>query len=858
MTETTSPRRHRLYALAVMASVCFLLSTHHAGGQESPHGKIKVSCTTCHSTDSWAMKKDASFSHASTGFELSGKHASLDCKSCHADLQFASLSANCLSCHTDVHKSELGNNCVRCHTTGTWKLTDMIQRHQNTRFPLLGRHATLDCQSCHANASQQSFAGTPLDCFSCHRSSFLAAKAPDHVSSGFPTDCMKCHDLTAVSWGTGFDHSRTSFPLSGAHIAASCFNCHKNQVFKSTSTQCISCHEPQFAATTNPNHRAAGFSLDCQTCHTTSAWQGARFDHGQTGFPLRGAHQAQQCLSCHRDNVFSGKPTDCVACHRADFDRTTNPNHVAGNFPTNCQTCHSEGGWRPATFNHAVTRFPLTGAHQAVSCNQCHINNQYTNTPSNCIDCHRGNYNATTNPNHQAGNFSTNCTQCHTTTAWRPASFDHAATSFPLTGRHSGLQCQACHTNNNYGLVYQDCYQCHQADFGRPQNPNHVAGNFNHDCSPCHTTAAWRPSTFDHATTRFPLTGRHAGRNCNDCHLNSVYAGLPSTCWDCHEADYRQATDPNHVQRNFSRDCTQCHSTNGWEGAAFDHNTTNFPLTGRHATAQCQVCHVNGNYQLVYTDCYVCHQTEFAQPQNPNHVAGNFNHDCAPCHTTSAWRPSTFSHNSTSFPLTGAHQATSCNQCHVNNQYQGLPSTCVSCHLTNYNGATNPNHRSGNFSQNCSDCHTTGAWRPASFDHNASNFPLTGRHITVDCQSCHTNNNYNLVYQNCYQCHSVQFAQPQNPNHVTLQFSHDCTPCHTTSAWRPSTFNHDAQYFRIYSGKHRNEWTSCQQCHPTPGQYQIFTCTTACHPRAEMDDEHRGINGYQYSSPRCLECHRNV
>jgi len=268
---------------------------------------------------------------------------------------------------------------------------------------------------------------------------------------------------------------------------------------------------------------------------------------------------------------------------------------------------------------------------------------------------------------------------------------------------------------------------------------------------------------------------------------------------------------------------------------------------------------VNGNYQLQYTNCYPCHTTQYAQPTNPNHVLGNFNHDCAPCHTTTAWRPSTFNHANTAFPLTGAHMATACNQCHVNNQYQGLPTTCVGCHLTNFNNTTNPNHVARNFSQNCTECHTTAAWSPASFDHNNSAFPLTGRHVTANCTACHINNNYNLTYQDCYQCHATQYAQPQNPNHVTLQFSHDCTPCHTTNAWRPSTFNHDVQYFRIYSGKHRGKWSTCAQCHPTIGQYQDFTCIS-CHEhnRTDMDRKHQGRPNYQYNSQACYNCHRNV
>ena len=138
---------------------------------------------------------------------------------------------------------------------------------------------------------------------------------------------------------------------------------------------------------------------------------------------------------------------------------------------------------------------------------------------------------------------------------------------------------------SNFQLVYTDCYQCHQSDFVGVQSPNHVTGNFSHDCTPCHSTTAWSPSTFDH-------------------------------------------------------------------------NQTPFPLTGAHITTQCQSCHVNGNYQLVYTDCYQCHQTNFIAVQSPNHVTGNFSHDCTPCHSTTVWSPSTFDHNQTPFPLTGAHVTT--------------------------------------------------------------------------------------------------------------------------------------------------------------------------------------------------------
>lgn len=931
-SATTERAVRRSFAIACILLAVTMLDAEIGAAQESPHGKIRFECKTCHTTETWKIKGAGVFDHATTGFALLGQHASLQCLACHEGLKFPKKSSNCLSCHTDVHKSELGDNCMRCHTSQSWKIPDMVQRHQSTRFPLLGRHATLACQTCHANAAQKQFAGTATDCFSCHKNDFANAQSPNHVTSGFSTDCMQCHEVTAFRWGTGFKHELTRFPLTGAHVAASCFTCHRNQVFKSTPTECASCHQAEYTSAANPNHAAAGFPTACQTCHTTTRWPGALFDHNQTQFPLTGAHRNRQCRDCHADNVFAGKPTDCVSCHRDQFNAAQNPNHVGGGFPTQCQTCHSTNAWRPAqfdhnttqlpltgrhastqcqachvnnnyqltytncyqchqanydlptnprhllpafahdctpchsttawlpsSFNHSTTGFPLTGRHISTPCNQCHVNNVYQNLPSTCWDCHSGDYLATTDPNHAQRNFSHDCTQCHSTNGWDGGSFDHNTTNFPLTGRHVTAQCQLCHINGNYQLVYTDCYPCHTTQFAQPQNPNHVLGNFDHNCAACHTTTAWLPSTFNHASTQFPLVGAHQTVSCTQCHANNQYQNLPHTCWDCHATAFNNTTNPNHQQGQFSHDCVQCHTQSGWQPASFNHSTTNFPLTGRHTTVQCQQCHVNGNYQLVYTNCYPCHTTQFAQPQNPNHVLGNFNHDCVPCHTTTAWLPSTFNHANTVFPLAGAHQAVSCNQCHVNNQYQNLPHTCWDCHSTDFNTTTNPNHQQGQFSHDCLQCHTQSAWQPASFNHASTNFPLTGAHTTTPCVQCHVNGNYQLTYIDCYQCHASDFAIPTNPNHVTLQFSHDCTPCHTTTAWLPSTFNHDQQYFRIYSGKHQGKWTSCTQCHPSPGQYQTFTCIS-CHEhrQTEMDDKHRNVTGYQYNSPACYSCHRNV
>jgi hypothetical protein len=505
----------RIFALGLLVAVFQSLIA-----QTSPHGTIKFECGTCHGTDSWKMLSDAQFFHASTGFDLTGAHKKLDCRLCHEGLKFTGAKADCQACHIDVHKGELGQNCLRCHTTQVWKITDMIQRHQQTRFPLLSQHATAQCEACHAQNANQQYSGTPTTCIGCHRKDYQSSQIPNHTMAGFSTDCSQCHYVNSPSWRGGFDHQITSFPLTGAHRTVQCSLCHTTNVFKSTPHDCYSCHLTNYNNVQNPSHIAGNFSHACETCHTTNLWSPASFDHSTTKFTLTGTHITTPCGSCHVNNNYQISYTNCYMCHQADFQKPTNPNHVAGNFAHTCDQCHTTTVWTPSTFNHANTLFPLVGAHIAVPCGNCHVNNVYAGLHQNCIDCHQTDFNNAANPNHVAGNFSTTCTTCHSMNAWSPATFDHSNTKFALTGAHTSVQCQTCHSNGNYQLVYTNCYQCHAADFTGAITPVPHTG-FPTNCSSCHTTnPGWTPSTFVHVNTvpRFPTDNRHQSAACMKCH----------------------------------------------------------------------------------------------------------------------------------------------------------------------------------------------------------------------------------------------------------------------------------------------------------------------------------------------------
>ncbi|NOX18660.1 MAG: hypothetical protein GXO87_10330, partial [Chlorobi bacterium] len=73
----------------------------------------------------------------------------------------------------------------------------------------------------------------------------------------------------------------------------------------------------------------------------------------------------------------------------------------------------------------------------------------------------------------------------------------------------------------------------------------------------------------------------HSTVDCASCHT-SGYTGTPQECISCHQDKYNEA--PEHSAQNYPTTCELCHSTNTWEETDFDHNNTNFPLTGSHSS----------------------------------------------------------------------------------------------------------------------------------------------------------------------------------------------------------------------------------------------------------------------------------
>ncbi len=318
---------------------------------QNPHGEtFKIDCKECHNNEGWTLVlSEISWDHGQTGFDLEGQHAATDCMDCHNTLEFSDAEPTCVSCHSDVHQMTVGNDCVRCHDANSWLVNDIPQLHEQNGFPLEGSHAIISCSDCHRSSNNLAWERLGSACIDCHREEYLNTQEPNHLASGFGTDCVQCHEPISQDWGG--ENFHYFFPLTGGHNNVDCKECHKSTSYADISSECSSCHLDDFNNTTNPDHRASGFTTDCTLCHSLNpGWTPAGYrQHDDQHFPIySGNHEGvwNSCTECHTNNsnynFFS-----CIDCHEHSNQADMRDEHddVGGyRFESNaCYSCHPNG-----------------------------------------------------------------------------------------------------------------------------------------------------------------------------------------------------------------------------------------------------------------------------------------------------------------------------------------------------------------------------------------------------------------------------------------------------------------------------------------------------------------------------------
>lgn len=224
-------------------------------------GHRGTDCGACHASEDWTQP---TFDHdLATDFALQDSHQTVACNNCHIDPVFDALpDSDCVGCHLedDPHEGQLGQQCTNCHNETKW-LDAPFFDHDLVSFPLLGEHANIECDDCHAT---QRFLDTDDTCVDCHLED-------DNHNGVFESSCGSCHN--PVAWDLWlFDHNvQTNFELHGAHTEVACDSCHRGTLesMRKTGDRCADCH-------LSDDVHDSEFGPDCGRCHSDQSFQNVR------------------------------------------------------------------------------------------------------------------------------------------------------------------------------------------------------------------------------------------------------------------------------------------------------------------------------------------------------------------------------------------------------------------------------------------------------------------------------------------------------------------------------------------------------------------------------------------------------
>jgi hypothetical protein len=327
---------------------------------------------------------------------------------------------------------------------------------------------------------------------------------------------------------------------------------------------------------------------------------------------------------------------------------------------------------------------------------------------------------------------------------------------------------------------------------------------------------------------------------CGNCHLRFERSKQRALCLDCHEeiaGDIDRKEGFHGKDRRASRrTCATCHTDHEGRDAdivdldprSFNHDTTDFPLVGKHTGNTCTDCHQpEQRHRDAPADCFACHESD-----NPH--GETMGTQCGDCHTPEGWLEVEFDHDTTGFSLIGKHQGPACLDCHADDTFTDTPTTCFGCHAEDdaHDG------RSGN---ECSNCHSPLGWDDTSFDHNRdTRFLLDGKHAEQSCDACHSPDPFDdQLAMECVTCHL------EDDNHDG-HFGEQCESCHASSGWSNVQFDHAIDTGHRLLGAHAE--AECSACHIEPVfEAALDTNCLSCHEDDDAHDETLGTT--------CTDCH---
>ena len=254
--------------------------------------------------------------------------------------------------------------------------------------------------------------------------------------------------------------------------------------------------------------------------------------------------------------------------------------------------------------------------------------------------------------------------------------------------------CVSCHHYNPPGKIVA-CNSCHNEERKREDvNRPDLKGAYHRQCMDCHRE--WSGNT-----------------NCDGCHqLNNTSLSKEDLVAKAKAKTHPKIETPDRIK----------FETPDAEGKVTFLHKEHIDLFG----LDCQTCHSNEG-------CVKCHDQRPEQMKKPRtveiqHQLCSDCHDtddnCSSCHNDK--EPKGFNHLvSTGFDILKYHSKLDCQRCHVNQgKFTGLNKSCSSCH---------------------------GEWSWSNFDHKVTKTVLDEMHGELDCESCHTSEDYSKP--TCESCH---------------------------------------------------------------------------------------------------------
>lgn len=290
-------------------------------------------------------------------------------------------------------------------------------------------------------------------------------------------------------------------------------------------------------------------------------------------------------------------------------------------------------------------------------------------------------------------------------------------------------------------------------------------------------------------------------------------------------------------------------------GRDFNHMATGFALSGGHAVAACESCHVGGVFKGTPRACDGCHamgKRVIATPKPNSHIVTDA--PCESCHFYAhTWLGARYNHGS------------------------AIPGQCENCHNGRLAAGRPASHNTGGVKQTraCDSCHRTSAWIVIGmWDHKAQD--VSGK--TCNDAACHsatgeakarsvTSNPRHLpwpsvggaTFTDCKNCHlsystftAVRYVHPAG---LACEGCHNGT--YNLGAVRGKPANHIPDGGAACASCHTSNYSWAGMSHAALG-VSVQPCKT-CHlgsPRylGNMETKGYGHEGFK-TSQDCVSCH---